>query len=194
MRIVSILCLPSLILIDHGHFQYNSISLGFCVWGIVGVASGWDVFGSIAYCLAINYKQMELYHSLPFFCYLLGKAYTASHNKIETVNMITKLAVTVVIIFGVCWIPFASNGINGIVQVFRRVFPLSRGIFEDKVASFWCSISVILKIKKIFEVSTLVWMSTMATFLASMPSLFLLVRNPTINKFLLNLVSKNKLF
>jgi hypothetical protein len=34
----------------------------------------WDVLGSILFCLAINYKQMELYHALPFFFYLLGKS------------------------------------------------------------------------------------------------------------------------
>jgi len=32
------------------------------------------VLGSILFCLAINYKQMELYHALPFFFYLLAKS------------------------------------------------------------------------------------------------------------------------
>ncbi|KAF0041885.1 hypothetical protein F2P81_005417 [Scophthalmus maximus] len=64
---------PGLILIDFGHFQYNGVSHGFALWGVVALGLGWDVFGSMAFCLALNYKQMELYHALPFFCYLLGK-------------------------------------------------------------------------------------------------------------------------
>uniref|UniRef100_A0A4W5S034 Alpha-1,3-glucosyltransferase n=1 Tax=Hucho hucho TaxID=62062 RepID=A0A4W5S034_9TELE len=59
-----------LILIDYGHFH---ISLGLALWGVVGLGLGWDMLGSLAFVLALKYKQMELYHSLPFFCYLLGK-------------------------------------------------------------------------------------------------------------------------
>lgn len=55
------------------NFRYNSVSLGLALWGILGLGLGWDLFGSLAFTLALNYKQMELYHSLPFFCYLLGK-------------------------------------------------------------------------------------------------------------------------
>ena len=49
------------------------MSLGLTLWGVVGLGLGWDVLGALAFCLALSYKQMELYHSLPFFCYLLGK-------------------------------------------------------------------------------------------------------------------------
>ena len=34
-----------------------------------------DILGSIFFCLALNYKQMELYHALPFFFYLLAKSW-----------------------------------------------------------------------------------------------------------------------
>lgn len=77
-KIANALCIllyPGLILIDYGHFQYNSVSLGFALWGVLGVSCDWDLLGSLAFCLAINYKQMELYHSLPFFCFLLGKCF-----------------------------------------------------------------------------------------------------------------------
>lgn len=55
--------------------MYNSVSLGFALWGVLGVCHDWDLLGSLAFCLALNYKQMELYHSLPFFCFLLGKCF-----------------------------------------------------------------------------------------------------------------------
>jgi uncharacterized membrane protein len=33
----------------------------------------YDMLGSVAFMLALSYKQMELYHAMPFFFYLLGK-------------------------------------------------------------------------------------------------------------------------
>lgn len=59
--------------IDLNGIRYNGVSLGFALWGILALGLGWDVSGAMAFSLALNYKQMELYHALPFFCYLLGK-------------------------------------------------------------------------------------------------------------------------
>ena len=56
-------------------FRYNAISLGLALWGVIGLAYDHDLLGSIAFTLALNYKQMELYHALPFFFYLLGKSW-----------------------------------------------------------------------------------------------------------------------
>ncbi|GLH04673.1 Alpha-1,3-glucosyltransferase [Gryllus bimaculatus] len=63
---------PGLILIDYGHFQYNNISLGLTVAAVAALYRGFELSASILFCFALNYKQMELYHALPFFCYLLG--------------------------------------------------------------------------------------------------------------------------
>jgi len=71
---------PSMVIIDHGHFQYNCISLGLALFGVVTVVHNWDLVGSVAFTLSLNYKQMELYHALPFFFYLLGKSLHC-HNK-----------------------------------------------------------------------------------------------------------------
>lgn len=83
-KIATALCIllyPGLILIDYGHFQYNSVSLGFALWGILGVSYDWDLLGSLAFCLAINYKQMELYHSLPFFVFYLASVLKRPQRK-----------------------------------------------------------------------------------------------------------------
>lgn len=177
-----ILSQPALVLIDHGHFQYNSVSLGLALWGIVAVVRDWEVCGSIVFCLALNYKQMELYHSLPFFCYLLGKA----KRKEKPYFAITKLGLAVIFTFCACWIPFLRYGV---ISVLARIFPVNRGIYEDKVASFWCSLSAIVKIREILSKGILVWISILMTLLAAFPSLWNLVKNPTAYKFLLTLVS-----
>lgn len=58
--------------------MYNCVSLGLALWGILALFSDHDILGSVAFTLSLCYKQMELYHAWPFFCYLLGKCY---HNK-----------------------------------------------------------------------------------------------------------------
>lgn len=162
------------------------------LWGIIGVISGWDVSGSIAFCLALNFKQMELYHSLPFFCYLLGKALSSSGNRVA---IVTKLGMAVIFVFGLCWIPFyIVGGKQGVIQVLMRIFPFNRGIFEDKVASFWCTISVLIKIKDLLPLSWLVRISFITTLITTIPSLGNLLKYPTAYRFLLSLVSLVKIF
>ena len=74
--------------------RYNSISLGLAAWGVVGLSSGHDLLGSVAFVLALNYKQMELYHALPFFCYLLGACFRGQENWWVLVNRVYHLAAT----------------------------------------------------------------------------------------------------
>ncbi|XP_030311066.1 dolichyl pyrophosphate Man9GlcNAc2 alpha-1,3-glucosyltransferase isoform X2 [Calypte anna] len=154
-KVSSALCIllyPGLILIDHGHFQYNSVSLGLALWGVLFLSYDWDLLGSVAFCLALNYKQMELYHSLPFFCYLLGKCFKKG-LKGKGLVLLTKLAGTVVASFAVCWLPFCTD-MEQMMQVLRRLFPIERGLFEDKVANIWCSLSVLIKIKNMVSPQT----------------------------------------
>lgn len=62
---------PGQILIDNGHFQYNNVSLGLTALAIAALIWDRKLIGSFFFVLAVNYKQMELYHALPFFFYLL---------------------------------------------------------------------------------------------------------------------------
>ena len=183
-----ILLQPALTVIDHGHFQYNSISLGLSLWGIIAVIRGSDILGSIAFSLSLNYKQMELYHSLPFFCYLLGKAFTLDAK--NAVIYVLKLALAVISTFIACWSPFFYvGGRQGALQVLSRVFPFDRGIYEDKVASFWCSVSVLVKVRAVLSSSVLLYLSVGMTLVAALPALWKLVWSPTPYRFLLALVS-----
>ena len=73
---------PGQILIDNGHFQYNNISLGFTVFAVVAILMNRRILGAIFFVLALNYKQMELYHAMPFFCYLLANCFVdPDHNR-----------------------------------------------------------------------------------------------------------------
>nr|XP_028589065.1 dolichyl pyrophosphate Man9GlcNAc2 alpha-1,3-glucosyltransferase isoform X6 [Podarcis muralis] len=189
-KISSALCIllyPGLILIDYGHFQYNSVSLGFALWGVLCLSYDLDLLGSIAFCLALNYKQMELYHSLPFFSYLLGKCFKKGLVG-KGLLLLTKLGFTVGVSFALCWLPFCTD-VEQILQVFRRLFPVDRGLFEDKVANVWCTVSVFFKVKAVLSAETQLKLSFALTFLTALPSCIKLTLQPSIKGFKYALVS-----
>ena len=77
----------------------------------------------------------------------------------------------------VSWLPFLSNT-DLFLQVVRRVFPIQRGLYEvsevlhcgcdiieecalslglqDKVANFWCAVSVLVKVRQLLPIQVLV--------------------------------------
>ncbi|XP_063795268.1 dolichyl pyrophosphate Man9GlcNAc2 alpha-1,3-glucosyltransferase [Pseudophryne corroboree] len=187
LSLFCILLYPGLILIDYGHFQYNSVSLGFALWGVVALSRGWDALGSLAFCFALNYKQMELYHSLPFFCYLLGKCIKKGITGWGFL-LLLKIAVTVIAAFALCWIPFLTD-VEQIFQVLRRLFPVGRGLFEDKVANIWCSLSALFKIKNILSAEIQLQLSLACTLLGVLPTCARLTAQPTFRGFKLALVN-----
>ncbi|XP_071983759.1 dolichyl pyrophosphate Man9GlcNAc2 alpha-1,3-glucosyltransferase [Engystomops pustulosus] len=189
-KVLSLLCFllyPGLILIDYGHFQYNSVSLGFALWGIIALSRGCEALGSLAFCLALNYKQMELYHSLPFFCFLLGRCIKRGITG-RGLLLLLRIGGTVIGAFGLCWIPFLTD-IEQILQVLRRLFPVGRGLFEDKVANVWCSLSLLLKIKSVLSPDTQLQLSFACTALGALPSCIKLTAHPNIRGFTLTLVT-----
>lgn len=70
------ICYPGQILIDNGHFQYNNISLGLAVLAVTSILLDKRLTGAFFFVLSLNYKQMELYHAMPFFCYLLSNCFS----------------------------------------------------------------------------------------------------------------------
>ncbi|XP_077189595.1 dolichyl pyrophosphate Man9GlcNAc2 alpha-1,3-glucosyltransferase isoform X1 [Paroedura picta] len=183
-KIATALCIllyPGLILIDYGHFQYNSVSLGFALWGVLCLSCDLDLFGSVAFCLAINYKQMELYHSLPFFCYLLGKCFKKGLMG-KGLLLLMKLGSVVLVSFALCWLPFCTE-VEQILQILRRLFPVDRGLFEDKVANIWCTLSVLIKIKTVLSSQTQLILSFALTFLSLLPCCIKLTLQPSLKGF-----------
>jgi len=179
---------PAIILIDHGHFQYNTTSLGLALWSFHFMTLDVNPFlresdnpaarntsflgpviGSIFFSLALNFKQMELYHAPAVFAYLLGRCFRKKRGRssnensannvdqqpshiIAAVSRFISLGVTVILTFAILWVPFAitiqppqdllSFDIKVIYQILRRLFPFKRGLFEGKVANLWCTLSI----------------------------------------------------
>ena len=73
------------------------------------------------------------------------------------------------------WLPpFAV--LSAILQPIKRIFPFARGLFEDKVANFWCASNVVIKWKAWASSSLLLKLSTVITALGFLPSVVGLLR------------------
>lgn len=154
---------PALILIDHGHFQYNTVALGLALWSFHFMTLpefSNCIVGSILFCLALNFKQMTLYYAPVVFFYLLGRCCSGDSNNNTFQQRIrlfffrlAALGVTVIITFAALWWPFlyyeqtaitaiSSTVVERFQHVLRRLFPFQRGLFEGKVSNLWCALSV----------------------------------------------------
>lgn len=141
-------------LIDHGHFQYNTVALGLALWSFhfMTKGSGFQncVWGSFLFCMSLNFKQMTLYYAPAVFMYLLGRCFAA---KKEWLVRFFVLGGTVIFSFGILWWPFfvypytddetgvKLSSIENVLHVLKRLFPFQRGLFEGKVSNLWCALS-----------------------------------------------------
>ena len=175
---------PGLALIDNGHFQYNNISLGLFLFAAGCLLRGWDLTGSMMFVAALNYKQMELYHALPFFFYLLGKSLRQPTWFRKAVKL-GGIASVVLITFIAIWWPFLSDT-EQTLQVLRRIFPIARGVFEDKVANFWCTLNIFVKIKTLIAAESAAVLCLAVTCIAVLPSNIYLLLNPSEENFMLS--------
>lgn len=194
LSIVLALFYPGIILIDHGHFQYNCVSLAFAIYAITFLCLHRNILASIFFCLALNYKQMELYHSLPFFVYLLSTCVPKpGQNTLAGLIKLCKIAVTVLITFAIIWTPFLIN-LSDSLQVLHRLFPVARGVFEDKVANVWCALNIFYKFKLNFTNYHMVRYCTIATLVAVLPSSADLFLRPNVRKFVPALINSSLAF
>ena len=169
IALVAILMQPATLLIDHGHFQYNTVMLGFVVASLASIFSGRVLWSAVFFVASLSFKQMALYYSPAMFAHLLGSCLTPRYRPIR----LLLLGVVTVIAFGVVFLPLIAGsaydtyrGLPGIdltppelmktlpieiphssylhtsilqlTQAVHRIFPFARGLFEDKVANFWC--------------------------------------------------------
>ncbi|XP_017883344.1 dolichyl pyrophosphate Man9GlcNAc2 alpha-1,3-glucosyltransferase isoform X1 [Ceratina calcarata] len=180
---------PGLILIDHGHFQYNSFSLGLFVCAVAAMLQDSFIAGSVLFVTALNYKQMELYHALPIFFYILGK-YLPVRKRFSLFNLVMLLSISLAVVstFFIIWLPFIKD-LETFASVVFRLFPVARGVFEDKVANIWCTVNVIYKLRDAFSNKQLAKICLAATTFAALPSCLNLYLNPQKKRFIISLIN-----
>ncbi|ESZ93732.1 glycosyltransferase family 57 protein [Sclerotinia borealis F-4128] len=182
IALTAILMQPGSILIDHAHFQYNTVMLGLVLASMSSVLAGRYMWSCVFFVMALGFKQMALYYAPAMFAYLLGVC-------IFPVNIPRFLGIAIVTLasFATLFLPLflgaiyeKSQGISARpeldgfaaplpilshisykldyrawyypllqqgAQVIYRVFPFARGLFEDKVANFWCALNVVVKLR-----------------------------------------------
>jgi len=184
VALVAILMQPATILIDHAHFQYNTVMLGFVLASMSSMLAERYLWASIFFVAALGFKQMALYYAFSVFAYLLGVCVSPRIN----IGRLFAVAAVTVLSFAVLVLPLvlgalydAQRGIDSrpeldgpppplplfpdlvkyldteavyypvveqLLQMVHRVFPFARGLFEDKVANFWCAANVAVKLKR----------------------------------------------
>ncbi|KAK9241370.1 glycosyl transferase [Lipomyces kononenkoae] len=173
----AILLQPALILIDHGHFQYNAVMLGLALLAITNILNDRLVVGSVFFVLSLFFKQMALYYAIPIFAYLLGGCIFPRLNLLRFIS----LALSVLVTFALVLAPIivtSGGGATGAydqgLQIMIRIFPFARGLWEDKVANFWCTLNIVVKVKQIYSADTLQRFSLLATLVSVLPAFFML--------------------
>lgn len=166
---------PALILIDHGHFQYNSIMLGLALLAFVNLNHQKYVVASFFFVASLCFKQMALYYAPVIFAFLLGLCVFPTIN----LRRFISIGVTVVASFGLFFTPLLlAGGVDQVKQCLIRVFPFSRGLWEDKVANFWCAGNTFFKFKLRFGSEQLQQMSLAITLAAILPVMLIVFFNP----------------
>ncbi|EIW59448.1 glucosyltransferase [Trametes versicolor FP-101664 SS1] len=171
LALATLLFQPALILIDFGHFQYNSVMLGFTLLAANFFAAEHDIDGAICFVLSLGFKQMALYYAPAIGSYLLAKCLYL--GPAEGSRLFLKLAVVTIVSFVVLFLPFLPPfaPVSAILDPITRIFPFNRGLFEDKVANFWCASNVVLKWKRWASQDLLVKLSAALTALGFLPAI-----------------------
>lgn len=126
--------------------------LGFTLLAVDCFITDHIYWGSFFFVLSLSFKQMALYYAPAVFVYLLG---LCVYPRLKILRVVL-LGAAVIVSFGLVFAPLlVLGGREQIGQCLFRVFPFSRGLWEDKVANFWCAANVVVKFRERFDSSLL---------------------------------------
>ncbi|MCJ1249162.1 Glucosyltransferase-like protein [Trapelia coarctata] len=97
--LVATLMQPATILIDHAHFQYNTVMLGFVLASMSSVLAGRYLWSCVFFVFALCFKQMALYFAPAIFAYLLGSCLLPRFNVLRFVFLALVTALSFAIAF-----------------------------------------------------------------------------------------------
>lgn len=213
IAITAILFQPAIILIDHVHFQFNNVMLGFVVASISCILAGKLKWSCFLFVLALAFKQMALFYAPAIFAYLLGRCIYPNFKLRRFIG----ISITTLASFALILLPLilgslydANHGIEAqpgisnkhvplpilteysflidshawyypailqVAQILHRIFPFTRGLFEDKVANFWCALNIAVKFNT-YPLVLLQRASFLATLAAIIPPCLVILLKP----------------
>ncbi|KCV68836.1 hypothetical protein H696_04254 [Fonticula alba] len=194
---------PTLIIFDHGHFQYNGVMVGFMLAALgllfdeAGPAgrpaiSAKRLLGVVALCAAVTFKQMALFYTLPFAGFMIGASWRQAHGRpgpfagrfllLAVAALAGLLAPVLPLVLDSMLATEAKDHLGPAgtaLAVLRRVFPVGRGLFEDKVANIWCAVSPAVKLRSMLTLRQAATMAAGTTLLLCLPACLAAARRPT---------------
>lgn len=96
------------------------------------------------------------------------------------------VGLTVVSVTALIWSPWLTS-MQSLKEVLGAIFPVHRGLYQLKVATFWCISHVVVKWESIFTNSSLFVLSTLLTLVLSLPAMVCLLVNPKLKPFTIGL-------
>jgi alpha-1,3-glucosyltransferase len=137
-----------LLMLDHVHFQYNGMLLGILLASLGCILTSirkyeenksnvflYDWMGAVLFALLVTFKHLYITLAPAYFFYLLRRCCfirnALSQDLKFSHSRFICLAITVVTVIVVPFIPFVIHGTDQIVQIFRRLFPFQRGLCHD---------------------------------------------------------------
>ncbi|KAJ5357470.1 hypothetical protein N7541_004628 [Penicillium brevicompactum] len=207
IALAAILLQPGNILIDHGHFQYNTVMLGLVVASLDAILAGRMLWACIFFVGALGFKQMALYYAPVMFAYLLGVCTFPRINIPRLINIALITLASFALLLAPLMVGASRANAREILasspappllqtlpvqldkksilyallfqltQIVHRVFPFARGLFEDKVANAWCAIHTFYKLTR-FDATLLQRASLGATLASIIVPCAIIFRHP----------------
>ncbi|KAK3670591.1 Glucosyltransferase-like protein [Recurvomyces mirabilis] len=172
IALTALLMQPATLIVDHGHFQYNTVMLGLTLATIASMLAGRPLWSCVFFVGALGFKQMALFYAPAVAAYLAGVCLFPRIQPLRFFGLaivtLASFAVLVLpLILGTAYdayrnVPLPSDAalpplltmipfdlsekawyypyVVQLAQAVHRIFPFSRGLFEDKVANIWCAV------------------------------------------------------
>jgi len=190
MRFVSFLILivnPVAIYIDHAHFQYNTVALGFLLGAIFGIQADRPFLAAILFTCSFMFKQTFVYFAPIFLAYMLGEAIRfGGWNCVVRVAVLGAIVIGVItaIVFPIVFTPCGDSlacSSNQLSVMIQRIFPFGRGLLEDYVANVWTVLTPVLRLRNMTPLKQqLCGLGSLLGTIGGFIEVFLIVlKNPT---------------
>ena len=161
------------------------------------MSKGQDLIAAAFFVASLGFKQMALYYAPAIGSYLLAKCiYLGQRNGYVLPSLLSvhwssynmkqrhrgrlflQLGAVTVASFALLFLPFLPPlaAPTAILDPITRIFPFSRGLFEDKVANFWCFSNVVFKWRNVASPGALMKLSTVLTAAGFVPAVVGLLR------------------
>jgi alpha-1,3-glucosyltransferase len=130
IALVAILMQPATILIDHGHFQYNTVMLGFATACMANLMAGKYALACFDFVCCLGFKQMALFYAPAVFAYMLGSCINPRINLARFLIIAFCTLAAFVLLFAPLILGAINDARNGVSVGMVETPPLLAALIE----------------------------------------------------------------